>query len=221
MTLHPDNNPQECNELKVVLITHDSFFALAVEHVLNSLMPEILSRRSDFCNLIHYKNLFDMDVTTVSRGEKVLVITDYDVRMDSNLHILDVMKNMAIFQSVMLVTDRREMVFDPRYCLHKDMPIENIKRKLLDFIVKAINNEHDNNKALFSDFTSREREIIRLILKGKRINDIAQKLQLSPKTVYTHRARVFSKLGVHSLQGMHSLQQGTGGGVNLNFQNGT
>lgn len=44
--------------------------------------------------------------------------------------------------------------------------------------------------------TPRELEIGLLIAQGIRQQDIAQRLSLSPKTVHTHKSRLFGKLGV-------------------------
>ena len=47
--------------------------------------------------------------------------------------------------------------------------------------------------------TSREREIIKLIVEGKRNNEVASVLGISVKTVETHRANVMRKLDLHNV----------------------
>jgi DNA-binding NarL/FixJ family response regulator len=47
--------------------------------------------------------------------------------------------------------------------------------------------------------TSREREIVQLLAEGKTNKDVARALDLSVKTVETHRAAVMRKLELHSL----------------------
>ncbi|MDC9596733.1 response regulator transcription factor [Xenorhabdus anantnagensis] len=42
--------------------------------------------------------------------------------------------------------------------------------------------------------TSREREIFNLLINGISVKDIAEQLELSPKTVHVHRANILSKL---------------------------
>jgi DNA-binding NarL/FixJ family response regulator len=49
-----------------------------------------------------------------------------------------------------------------------------------------------------SDLPPRQREIVRLVCKGLRTSEIAQKLGLSPFTVSNHLKAVFPKFGVHS-----------------------
>jgi PAS domain S-box-containing protein len=48
----------------------------------------------------------------------------------------------------------------------------------------------------------REREVVELLLEGRRSKEIALRLDVSEKTIWTHRARAFQKLGV---RGAHDL----------------
>jgi DNA-binding NarL/FixJ family response regulator len=47
--------------------------------------------------------------------------------------------------------------------------------------------------------TSREKEVVRLIAEGKSSKDVSEALDMSVKTVETHRANVMRKLQVHSV----------------------
>jgi DNA-binding NarL/FixJ family response regulator len=48
------------------------------------------------------------------------------------------------------------------------------------------------------DLTSRQRDVLRLLLKGQRMKEIAANLHLSPRTVETHKYEMMEALGVHS-----------------------
>jgi DNA-binding NarL/FixJ family response regulator len=50
-----------------------------------------------------------------------------------------------------------------------------------------------------NDLTSREKEIVRLIIDGKKSKDIADALFISVKTVHKHRSNILEKLGLSSL----------------------
>ncbi len=52
--------------------------------------------------------------------------------------------------------------------------------------------------ALLNDLTEREREILTLLAQGKRNDDIATQLYISPQTVQTHVRNILGKLRVHS-----------------------
>jgi len=51
---------------------------------------------------------------------------------------------------------------------------------------------------LLNDLTEREREILGLLAQGKRNEDIAKELFISPQTVQTHIRNILGKLRVHS-----------------------
>jgi len=51
----------------------------------------------------------------------------------------------------------------------------------------------------FSSLTSREREVLQLIAEGHSAREIAQRLNLSVKTVETHRRQMMDKLGLRSV----------------------
>lgn len=48
----------------------------------------------------------------------------------------------------------------------------------------------------FSSLSKRELQVLGLMIQGVKVNDISEKLCLSPKTVSTYRYRLLSKLGV-------------------------
>jgi DNA-binding NarL/FixJ family response regulator len=50
----------------------------------------------------------------------------------------------------------------------------------------------------FALLSSREREVFTLIAKGLNNRQIGQVLFISPKTVDTHRGKIYEKLGAHS-----------------------
>jgi DNA-binding NarL/FixJ family response regulator len=50
--------------------------------------------------------------------------------------------------------------------------------------------------------TTRQREILQLIAEGASTKGIAQRLQLSPKTVETYRAQIMERLDIHELAGL-------------------
>lgn len=51
---------------------------------------------------------------------------------------------------------------------------------------------------LLGDLTDREREILQLLAEGKRNEEIANRLFISPQTVQTHVRNILGKLRVHS-----------------------
>ncbi|MGN2393191.1 response regulator transcription factor [Pelomicrobium sp. G1] len=106
---------------------------------------------------------------------------------------------------------------------HGDIPmaVQAVKRGALDFLEKPFRNQtllDRINEALKLDaarreqeaqlshiesrlamLTAREREVLELLIEGKTSKEIARKLDLSPRTVETHRAHIMEKLGTSSL----------------------
>lgn len=54
----------------------------------------------------------------------------------------------------------------------------------------------DTKKPLHETLSDREYQIMRMIASGKTMNEIADELSLSAKTVYTYRSRILEKMGL-------------------------
>lgn len=66
--------------------------------------------------------------------------------------------------------------------------------------VKLVFNQVGNaHQAAIATLTERESQILRLIIEGRSLVQIAELLVLSPKTISTHKKRIMEKLGVDSL----------------------
>lgn len=50
--------------------------------------------------------------------------------------------------------------------------------------------------------TPRQREILQLVVEGKKTREIAEILNVSVKTVETHRAQLMDRLGIHDVAGL-------------------
>ena len=59
--------------------------------------------------------------------------------------------------------------------------------------------EHARIKAHLESLTAREREVLDLMIQGKQNKVIAQDLDVSPRTVEIHRARVMEKMSAQSV----------------------
>jgi DNA-binding NarL/FixJ family response regulator len=54
----------------------------------------------------------------------------------------------------------------------------------------------------WENLTTREREVLQLIAEGHTNKDVARLLNISVKTVETHRARIMQKLDIHDVTGL-------------------
>ncbi len=64
---------------------------------------------------------------------------------------------------------------------------------------RSIGNDQDGP---FDDLTVREVEVLQLIAEGLGNKEVAQELQVSVKTIETHRTRLMSKLDIHDTAGL-------------------
>ncbi len=72
--------------------------------------------------------------------------------------------------------------------------------KIADIVVKhSIRKSVGVERTAFTDLTMREREVLQLMSEGLSMGKIASRLNLSVKTIETHRSNIKDKLGVHSM----------------------
>jgi len=71
-------------------------------------------------------------------------------------------------------------------------------------IADSVNDRHAGRHAEdpLRLLSGREREVLQLLAEGNAVVDIADALHLSPKTIETHRAHLYQKLGLHDLPGL-------------------
>ena len=85
--------------------------------------------------------------------------------------------------------------------LHAISLVRNGEEYFSPQIMKNLLTKQDKTvgKSVVEELTPREREIVNKIVAGSHTKEIAQEMQISPRTVETHRSNVMKKLGVHHL----------------------
>jgi DNA-binding NarL/FixJ family response regulator len=74
--------------------------------------------------------------------------------------------------------------------------------KVSQTVVEGFLRESDEQGEPVEDLTERQREILQLIAEGQSTRDIAQLLDVSVKTVETHRLRLMDRLGIRDVPGL-------------------
>jgi DNA-binding NarL/FixJ family response regulator len=77
--------------------------------------------------------------------------------------------------------------------------------KVSHYVVQGFLRESDPQAGLLDELTGRQREILQLIAEGHSMKEVAHKLNLSVKTVETHRTRMMDRLGIHDVAGLVRL----------------
>ena len=75
----------------------------------------------------------------------------------------------------------------------------SISKKVINSYIKRAQNDE---KQTCEILTTREREILQLIVEGNSSKKIAEILFISPKTVETHRTHIMDKLNIHNRTGL-------------------
>ncbi len=86
-----------------------------------------------------------------------------------------------------------------------------LSARLADIIIKDYIKEADEARgSAFIRLSNREREVLQLLAEGRTTTQIAQQMNLSVKTIETHRKQIMDKLGIHSLAGLtkYAIREG-------------
>ena len=85
---------------------------------------------------------------------------------------------------------------------------DKIEERVIDEYIRQ--QETPPIKSPLERLSSREREILQLVVEGKSNKEIALVLHLSPKSIETYRSRLIRKLGIRDIPGLvkFAIQQG-------------
>lgn len=70
------------------------------------------------------------------------------------------------------------------------------------YAVDAYRAKSEGTSSPLAKLSSRQREILQLVAEGQTTKDIAQRLNVSVKTVETHRAQLMDRLDIHDVPGL-------------------
>jgi DNA-binding NarL/FixJ family response regulator len=70
------------------------------------------------------------------------------------------------------------------------------------YAINAYRDKSERPSGPLTKLTMRQREILQLIAEGQTTKDIAQRLNLSVKTVETHRSQLMERLDIHDVPGL-------------------
>jgi DNA-binding NarL/FixJ family response regulator len=76
-----------------------------------------------------------------------------------------------------------------------------LSQQISETLIEDYINEHDlaHEISPLDRLSAREREILQLVAEGRSSIEIAETLQLSPKTIETYRSRLMQKLGISDI----------------------
>jgi FixJ family two-component response regulator len=145
------------------------------------------------------------------------ILLDIFLEEESGLEFQDIIKNK--FRNIPIIF----------FTGHGDIPmsVQALKKGAIDFLQKPVDDNHllkavdeaiktsqvlvkiqmekDRCMALIDSLTTREREILRFVIKGMLNKQIAAELNIAEHTVKLHRGRITEKLGVKSVPEMINI----------------
>ena len=136
-----------------------------------------------------------------------------DVRMPgiSGLSVLETLKEQRVDQPVIMLTGhgtvemcRRAFKAGAAEFLEKPVDDEALLEALQSSVRQHVKSRERNQadrqaQARFAQLSAREREVLGLITAGLTNKEIGRALDVSPRTVESHRANLFAKLEADSL----------------------
>ena len=136
-----------------------------------------------------------------------------DVRMPgiSGLAVLDTLVAQGVDQPVIMLTGhgtvdmcRRAFKAGAAEFLEKPVNDEQLLEALQNAVRQHVRSRERNQadrlaRERFAQLTEREREVLGLVTSGLTNKEIGRALEVSPRTVETHRAHLFAKLEAESL----------------------
>lgn len=85
-----------------------------------------------------------------------------------------------------------------------------LSARLADAVLRAMRKPGKHNSGTIEALTAREVQVLRLFATGLSTREVAANLGISPKTVETHRIRIYEKLGCKSVVDLTRIAVRTG-----------
>ncbi len=129
-----------------------------------------------------------------------LQLIEHLTEMQSSLPVIII---TAYGDVAMAVTAMKAGAFDfLQKPVRQDQLLESIQRALMDSSEHPPTAERAHAATKIETLTARQREILDLVLQGKASKVIAAELEISQRTVDSHRAAIMRKVGAKSLSGL-------------------
>lgn len=103
--------------------------------------------------------------------------------------------------------DRMELELAIRTVMRGDIYLTPTVAK---YAVDAYRQRKEGDQGPLACLSSRQKEILQLIAEGYANKEIAQRLDLSPRTVETHRAEIMERLNIRDVPGLVKMALRTG-----------
>jgi DNA-binding NarL/FixJ family response regulator len=151
-------------------------------------------------SVLHKEFEPEIAIERIIKAKPDMVFLDIEMPGMTGFTLIEEVRKQFVFPTFVIVTAFNQYA------------IKAIKKEAFDFLVKPVDiddlrnclERYDHNQNHFphidnSKLSEREKEIARLICRGKTSQEIGKILFISKNTVDTHRRRILEKLGVKSM----------------------
>lgn len=192
---------EKLNKLSVVIVDDHKLFLEGISILLEKMFNvQIVSFNESNFKIIDYirKNVVD------------ILISDINMPNWSGFELTEQIRKESKMIKILLVSVRND-----RSIFHKCKSIgangyvcKSSDFNEFSFAIQAILNNRDyfdisyenlKNKRIEIHFTKRELEVLKLLVEGKSIKEVAAKLMVAPSTIISHKKNLFEKTAVRSL----------------------
>lgn len=121
---------------------------------------------------------------------------------DADLLLLDVASSRALPALDRVGSLLRQLEDPPTVLLARLDGRSRMVGELLGCAVKRLESGNGADEPSVEDITPRQREILRMVARSHTSREIGERLDISPRTVETHRANMMQRLGIHDVAGL-------------------
>lgn len=172
---------------------------------------EILLEESFHSYQIEIASSFFEALDYLNKEEVSLIILDINIPGSENSKMLEKFRNIQPSVKILVFTGLQQEIYAEHYInagANGFVSKIDDERQLITAINKILAQENHShqlgieNKAakdLFSELSSREQQVVHLLIQGKYTKEIAVTLDLKVSTVSTYKSRIFEKLQVENV----------------------
>lgn len=179
-------------KIKVLIVEDHPVSRIGMKMAINNFIPscEVAAEAEDVHQAVEYLQ---------AHGDETdLILLDYFLPDGTGMDVLGVAKTSAPEAKILLISgdvlnpsimDMAEEHIDG--FVSKTVKPEELKMRIESIFKNRVGRKNEGSTTLLSP---RELQIVRLSAEGKTTREIADMLNLSKRTIESHKARIFSKL---------------------------
>jgi len=203
-----------CDKIKVILVDDHVLVRAGIRSLLESIVNiEVIAESGDGLEA----------VTLVRRNEPSLLVLDISLPGLNGLEVVSTITKMKIKTKILMLSMHNDIEYVAKAFregahgyLMKESAVEELENAVLTLMagkqyignhidIEMLNKLKMNDNqltSLLSLLTGRQRQILQQIAEGYSTRQIAERINISIKTVETHRAHIMSRLNIFDIAGL-------------------